>query len=81
MAAGAVGFDHSILIPVAEGFCRSAEVAVVIAIQAFNSRRVQVSRGIEDKNVEQQLKWFADRLVAIVGGEKQYHQLCDWLGY
>ena len=46
-----------------------------------NAVRVQVNRGIEDKSVEQQLKWFADRLVAIVGGEKQYHRLCGELGF
>ena len=45
-----------------------------------NALRVQVNRGIEDKDIRQQLQWFGDRLVAIVGGEKQYHRLCDELG-
>lgn len=46
-----------------------------------NAVRVQVNRGIKDKSVQRQLKWFADRLVAIVGGEEQYHRLCDELGF
>ena len=45
-----------------------------------NAVRVQVNGGLKDRAVRRQLKWFAEQLVEMLGGEDAYRRACREAG-